>query len=547
MQRASRLLARIVALGSALALVGGSPMASSFSPAALAGPAGGTDGILIYADRSEPESLDPAMGVGTSTYMQGHLMYDTIVFQNNSGKIVPLLATSWEMSADGKTYTFKLRRDVEFHSGKKMTSADVKYTYERLKNPRTGSPWNDFMTYVERVDTPDDATVILRLSKPDRLLLENLSHSSTAIVNQATIDRAGRDYGRTVVDGTGPFKLVERVFNDRLVYDRFDKYRWGPAFYQSTGPASVRRVIWRVVPELQSRQLMMEKGEIDLITHNSPTDVMYRAKDLQGRVLITLRPVGETRALFLNMNFPRLRERAVRQAIAHGINAKAIAESIYAPVGKQATNMLHPLSYGYSKETSDNIRKFDPARARAILEEAGWRRGADGMREKGGVALRGIRLMGLPQYRDAATVIREQLADIGIGVDIQLLERGRLYPMRRTGDVEAEFTNTQGTPQMFQELMLSGNFPGTNRFGWKDPKTDQLIETFLAGPDEKQAIAAAAQLQRTAVVDEALFIPIYWTSEINIVNTRTLRNFVSTAWQNVGIGKLLKVTSARQQ
>lgn len=539
----NRFEVRLLVLAVAAALFAAIPSA------APAGPGQGefADGVLIYADRSDPESLDPSMGTGTSGYLQALLMYDTLLARNNSGQVAPLLATSWQMSADGRTYTFRLRRDVEFHSGKKFTSADVKYTLERLGNEQVASPWQTLVASVDRVVTPDPYTVVVHLKAPNRLFLQNMSHANASILNKDAVEKYGKEFGRTAVDGTGPFRFVDRAFNERIVYDRFEKYRWGPGFYQNRGPARISRVIWRVVPELATRQLMIERGEIDLITHNAIPDVLYRRAELQGRVDITLRPVMEIRSVFVNANFPRLRERAVRRAIAHAVNAKAIADTIYAPVGEQAFNMLHPLAYGYWKGAEQAAPRYDLVRARQTLEEGGWRLNPTGVREKAGVALRGFRLTGLPQYAAIGVVLKESFAQIGIQVDVQMLERGRLYPMRRTGDVEIEVTNTTGTPEVLHEYMHSSNFPGSNRFGWKDSRTDQLIETFLASPDEKAALTAGHEVQKIAVADENLFVPIYVTSELNIANSRTLRGFVGSTWQNAALGKLLDVWSNRKR
>jgi peptide/nickel transport system substrate-binding protein len=241
-----------------------------------------------------------------------------------------------------------------------------------------------------------------------------------------------------------------------------------------------------------------------------------------------------------------MRDRAVRQAIAHAVNAKGIAETIYAPVGTPAFSMVHFLAYGYWKGIEPLVPQYDLARAKQILDEAGWKVNAAGIREKGGTALTGIHLMGLPQYRDAALVVKEGLAELGISVEVQLLERGRLYPMRRAGEVEIEVVNTTGTADVFMEMLHSSNFPGTNSFGWRDRRTDDLIATFFSDPDEGKALEASKGLQKLAVVDEALFVPLYWTSELNLVNSRTLHDFIGSSWLNSGVGKLLNVWSTRQ-
>src|SRR5262249_579809 len=128
-----------------------------------------TDGTLIYADRADPEGLDPTMFVGSAAFIQGHLLFDTLLARDNDGKLAPLLATSWQVSPDGRAYTFRLRNDVEFHGGKKLTSADVRYSLERLGNRQVASPWRDLVKSVERVETPDAYTVVIRLAKANRL------------------------------------------------------------------------------------------------------------------------------------------------------------------------------------------------------------------------------------------------------------------------------------------------------------------------------------------------------------------------------------------
>jgi ABC-type transport system substrate-binding protein len=506
-----------------------------------------TNGTLMHVDRSDPESLDPTVGTGTASQEQGLLMFDTLLAKDNQLRLVPLLATSWRVSADGKTYTFALRKDVEFHSGHHMTSADVRYSLERLKDKQTGSPFSYLLAIVDRVETPDPATVVVHLTRPDRLFLDVMSNPATSVVNRESVEKAGKEFGRTVVDGTGPFKLVSHVFNEHIVYERFDKYRWGPAGYQNRGPARIRRLVWRVVPELTTAELMLENGEVDLFTHNTDPSLLARAPGLRGWVEVTRRPVTDTRGLILNTAFPHLKDLAVRQAIVRTVDRQLIAASILFPTGTPAVDILHPLAYGYWKGIERVVPAYDPAKAKQLLDAAGWRVNAEGFREKGGVVLKGLKLMGLPRYQDIAVVIKESLAAIGIGADIQLLERGRLYPLRRAGGVEMEIYNFEGTADEFDQYLLSTNVPGTNPFGWKDARTDRWIETFHSAPDERTALDAAAQLQKMVVADEALVAPIYWITELNLVNSRTLRDFTGAVWLNTALGKLLDVWSVRTQ
>ncbi|MDP2859260.1 MAG: ABC transporter substrate-binding protein [Bacillota bacterium] len=472
-------------------------------------------------------------------------MYDTLIAPDGT-KFVPVLAESWKTSPDGKVYTFTLRKDVQFHSGKKMTSKDVKWSFERLANPKTASPWSGLVSSIEKVETPDDYTVVLQLKAPDRLLLSMLAQPGASILNQEAVEKAGKEYGRTVVDGTGPFKLVSRKFNEEIVYERFANYKWGPSIYQNKGPARVKRLIWKVTPELQARQLMMEAGEIDTITHHIDPSLLLKKDSLKGKADITTRPVTHTRAVTINVTYPKLTDVAVRRAIAHAVPSKSIAETIYAPVGSRALNLLHPTVFGYFKGIESLTPAYDLEKAKKTLDDAGWKLNANGVRQKGNVILDGIPVMGLPQYEPIAVLIQENLGKIGIKAKVEMLERGKLYPMRRTGDVPIEVTNTTGVPDRLYHYLHSATVGGSNLFFWKDAETDKKIATFLSDPDENKALQAAYDLQKLAVVDQCMFIPIYWIDEINEVNTRTVHDFVGSTWVNSGIGKLLDAWSTRK-
>lgn len=504
-----------------------------------------TDGVLIHGERADPGGLDPHRTSGTTSYMYALLLHDTLLARDPAGNTTPLLAKAWEVSADQLTYTFHLVDGASFHSGKPLTASDVKFSLDRVRDPATASPWVALLQSVEDVEATDEQTVVVTLRSPDRLLLVNLTHPNIAILNEEFTLAAGDDYGQTAVDGTGPFELVSRQPATGIILERFDDYTWGPTYYENRGPAHLSRVEWRFIPELATRQLMIERGEIDTITLDSDPRLYLRADELAGAVDITLRPVNETRSLFMNSAYPQLSDVVVRKAIAMAVPSQAIAESLYAPLSERALNVIHRTEYTYDAALEDEIYQYDLDQARRILDEAGWTLGADGVRSRDGVRLSGIPLMGLPQYEQVALVIQESLAEIGIGVDVEMLERGFLYPLRATGDVPLEIRNNRGIAEIYASWLLSKNYPGSNPFGWQDEHTDKLVETFISSPDENEALAAAHELQRIMLIDQALIQPIYWTSDLNIVNSRTVRGFEGSTWANSGLGKLLDTWSLR--
>lgn len=504
-----------------------------------------TNGVLIHGERADPGGLDPHRTSGTTSYMMSLLMHDTLLAQAPDGQLLPLLAKSWSISDDQMSYTFVLRDDVVFHSGKPLTSADVKFSLERVADPSTASPWIALVQSMSSIDTPDDHTVVVHLAAPDRLFLLNMANPSIAILNAEFTTSVGDDYGQSDVDGTGPFKLVSRNPATGIVLDRFDDYTWGPEWYENQGPARLARVEWRFIPELATRQLMIERGEIDTILHNSDPSVYERAEQLAGTVDITLRPVNETRSLFIDTSYPKLNDVAVRRAIALSIPTEQIAQTLYAPLGERALNVIHRTEYTYDTSIEADLYGYDLEQARQVLEDSGWTMGPNGYRTKDGVELSAIPLMGLPQYEPVGLVIQENLAQIGIGVDVQMMERGFLYPLRGTGDVPMEIRNNRGVPEIYASWLDSENYPGSNPFGWRDEHTDQLIDTFVTSPDEQEALAAAHELQRLMLIDQVLIHPIYWTSDLNIVNSRTIRDFEGSTWGNSGLGKLLDTWSLR--
>ena len=154
------------------------------------------------------------------------------------------LAESWDISEDGKTYTFHLKDGIKFHSGKALTSADVKASWERWKNRCRGAVFY-YLDFVDTIETPDDQTVVLNLSQPDNNLLINLTVPVAAITNVDAVEQAeaeGKVYGVEVVDGTGPFKLGEYVSGDHLTMVRNDDYTWGSSVYENQGPAHLEKL-----------------------------------------------------------------------------------------------------------------------------------------------------------------------------------------------------------------------------------------------------------------------------------------------------------------
>ncbi len=179
-----------------------------------------------------------------------NMIQDTLVALDWDGRTpIPNLAKSWQISPDGKTYTFKLRDDVTFCSGKKFTADDVVYTFKRLQDPQTRAPQAWRAGKIKELRAPDPYTVEYELEEPDSGLLLQLTVFTNVIINQESVERLGKDYGVNGVDGTGPWCFVSWQPRNEVVLRRHDAYRWGPAMYENRGPVHFDRLVIKNVPE----------------------------------------------------------------------------------------------------------------------------------------------------------------------------------------------------------------------------------------------------------------------------------------------------------
>src|ERR1700687_6243064 len=189
---------------------------------------------LIIGQPTDADSLDPHKVSAVIAVERMYNLYDTLVnLDFDMQTITPGLAESWTISPDGKTYTFKLKRGVKFHSGKALTAQDVKYSFDRWRDPATASPTRRRVAEIEEVVAKDDQTVVIRTKDRSNYLLFNLASGFASIVNADAIRQHGANYGTLAADGTGPVTVEEWLLRDRFVVNRIPEYRWGPPMFKN--------------------------------------------------------------------------------------------------------------------------------------------------------------------------------------------------------------------------------------------------------------------------------------------------------------------------
>ena len=207
-----------------------------------------------------------------------NMFQDTLVALDWDGRTpIPYLAKSWTISEDGRTYTFKLRDDVSFCSGKKFTAEDVVYSFKRLKDPAIKGPFAWRAGNIKELRAPDPYTVEYELEEPFSELLLQLTMFTNVIHNKESVEALGKDYGIKGADGTGPWCFDHWQPRTEIVLKRHDAYKWGPSMYKNKGPVKFEKLVVKIVPEDSSRVAAMMSGQFD-ITHQFPAQFITQAK-----------------------------------------------------------------------------------------------------------------------------------------------------------------------------------------------------------------------------------------------------------------------------
>lgn len=313
---------------------------------------------LQIAFNGNPDTLDPQKTSGTITFQVDKSIYDTLVEPDKNGKIGPALAESWSFSPDYLTWTFKLRRGVVFHNGEAFGAKDVKATLERIAAKATASPSASEYAAIKEIRTPDDATVVLVLSKPDAPLLSTLASGWSAILPKSLIDK-NWDFGAKPV-GTGPFAFKEWIKDGRISLER------NPRYWQKGAP-KLDGVVFNIITESAVYVQAIQAGSIDYVDGISDADLALLAKNKNLRAAPQATSI--VNVIAINCSRPALKDIRVRQALNFAIDRRKVLDAAY---GKgPITGTFDEPSDPYYKDFT-GLYGYNPAKARQLLKEAGY-------------------------------------------------------------------------------------------------------------------------------------------------------------------------------
>jgi peptide/nickel transport system substrate-binding protein len=438
-----------------------------------------------------------------------NMIQDTLVALDWDGKTpIPYLAKSWTVSPDGKLYTFKLRDDVSFCSGKKMTAEDVIFTFKRLKSPETKGPFAWRAGNIKDLRAPDPYTVEYELAEPFSELLLQLTMFTNAILNKDNVEALGKDYGVKGADGTGPWCLESWQPRTHITLKRHDAYRWGPAMYTNKGPVKFEKLVIKIVPEDSSRVAAMMAGQFDT-THQFPTQFIAQAKTAPMLNVNEAKPNFQLLYFGFKTTRPMVADKRVREAMSIAIDRAQIAKSILMGNADPAFTIVDPAAQDHDPATA-GIVKQDPERAKKLLDEAGWKPGSDGIREKDGVKL-------APKVYYTANANSARVAEAiqgylrKVGVDWKLNPWDSTISSVKMAEQDYEIWSVTVPYLSAGDLMNiyfdSANIPTPNRMNWKDGETDAWLKQGRAALTAEERTRAYTLVQQK-VTTEHLWMPV---------------------------------------
>ena len=459
---------------------------------------------LVMIIESSPTNLDPRVGIDAQSERIDNLIFDDLLSRGDDLTVAPGLAERWEIP-DPLTYIFHLHRGVRFHDGRPLTARDVKWTFDSLLQGKIRSTKAANYRFVDRVDAPDDSTVVFHLKEPDSPLLWNLSDGAVGIVPYGSGDEM-----TTHPIGSGPFKFVSAETDREVVLERNDDY-WGEK-------ARLLRVRFAVVPDETTEALELRKGSGDIAINSlTPDTVLTLGRD--PGLVVEHAPGTRLAYLAFNLRDPILKEVRVRQAIAYALDRKPMIDYLLRGEAQLARSVLPQQSWAYDGDVPAYEHNLD--KANQLLDAAGYPE-VDGVRFH-----ITMKTSTVADTRLMVAVMQQQLRQAGIALDIRSFEFATFFSDVTHGAFQMHGLRWIGgneDPDIFEYAFHSAKFPpnGANRSFYSNPKVDALIDRARRETDPGIRKPLYAEVQRI-LAEDLPYIDLWYLDNV-IVHTRRVKN-----------------------
>jgi len=484
------------------------PPAPVTAAAATAAPQSG--GTLHYGLTLAVSGIDPHVNASSELGIALSSVYDTLVAQDRAGVFHPFLAQSWSVSADGLTYTFKLRQDVTFHDGVPLTAQDVVFTFRHLMDPATQSPFGPtFRDQIVAVEAVSPLVVRFRLQQPTAAFLTSII---MPILPQHLLEGKEATAFPARLVGSGPFRFVSQTSQAITLEANPDYYDGAP---------SLPRIVFAIIKDNNTRFLKARKGELDLLINALPPERIadFQKPPLNQSYTMTEGPGISYNYLACNFQDKLVANPLVRQAVAQAVDVQEIIAHRLSGHALPATGLLSSVNWFYDPRVTGPAH--DPAKARALLSQAGYP-DPDGDGPAAAIALE-LKTSNNAESVNIARILQAQMAQAGIRLDIKSYEWGTFYGDIQKGNFQLTMMRWVGVtePDFYYDIFHSSQFPpaGRNRGRYSNPAMDQLLAAgrVTLAPDKRQAIYS--QVQKLAASDLP-YVSLWHLNTVSIVNHR---------------------------
>jgi len=474
-------------------------------------------GKISVGSAIEPETWNPLISELAAVQDVGRLVFAGLLLQNEKGEWIADLAqevptqANGGISADGLTWTYRLKRDLKWQDGQPITAQDIRFTFDFILKNRQLVPWREGYEKILSVNVVDSATVIVRFAEPYPHAMRLFPFVLPAHRGADLADVRQQNFNRLPV-GAGPYVLKEWRQGDSLLFVA------NPLYHR--GKPNLDEINYKIVPDRQIVLSQLKIGEVDLV-NNIAFDQLEQLLSVTGvNTFLTRGVVWEH--LDFNTDNPLFTDVRVRQAISFAIDRTALIEKTLKNAGFPAYTDIHPLSWAYGANLTFPARNLP--HARELLAAAGWRVGADGIVMKEGRRM--TFLLTLPageRFRQqVAEALAGQLREIGVEMRLQPVERRQFFadvlPNRRFAAASFAWVNST-EPDNFdfwhsRRIPSPANrFSGKNYAGWKSTEVDVLLDSLRRGDSQESRREGYRRLQEL-LLTEAPVIPLYYRADV---------------------------------
>lgn len=450
--------------------------------------------IFRYNQYSGISSLDPAFARIQGNIWAVNQIFNTLVELDDDLKPIPSIAKGWEISEEGRTYTFYLRKDVMFHSFNSelpstlLRAQDVEFSLNRIRDPKLASPGRWIMKPVKSMEAPNDSMLVIHLHEPFPPFLSTMSMAYASIVSQAGVDFYGEDFGKSPV-GSGPFQFQRWLRDEKLVL------RKNPNYFEFDNEGDrlpyLDAISIRFLPDKQSEYLELLQGKIDMISGLDPSyihDILTLEGDLNEKYVEQLEmkkgPYLNTEYLGINQENIQeephcLQDRRLRQAFTMSFDRSVMLKYLRRDMGNPAYNGLIPLGMnGRFSENEGNIYNPDSSKALVNL----WMQENNGLKPK-------VTINTTSSYLDLCEFVQTALLSVGFEATVELMPSSLLREGMATSKLQvfrASWIADYPDAQNYLSLFYSGNFTpnGPNYTHFKNPLFDSLYSASLSISDD---------------------------------------------------------------